>query len=196
MNGAQQIPIGELADVKLVAGPSMFRDENGMLSGYVYVDVARPRYRVVRDGSPAGGGPRPDPAGGVHHCLERPVMRLWRGSGSGWRWCWPLTLFLVMMAAVPEHALGGEDRHHRSGRPVLGGRRHLAALFSRVQHEHRGLGRADRVDGGGCGNRRVHAALSGYRVPQRRTRGPPAQRGRVAGGHPGRRGSNASVRNS
>ena len=43
---------------KLVAGPSMFRDENGMLSGYVYVDVAGPRHRhlcrreakqVVRD---------------------------------------------------------------------------------------------------------------------------------------------------
>ena len=40
MNGQQQIPINQLADVKLVAGPSMYRDENGMLSGYVYVDVA------------------------------------------------------------------------------------------------------------------------------------------------------------
>jgi Cu(I)/Ag(I) efflux system membrane protein CusA/SilA len=35
-----QVPIGELADIKLVNGPSMIRDENGMLAGYVFVDIA------------------------------------------------------------------------------------------------------------------------------------------------------------
>ena len=35
-----QIPISELADIRLTEGPSMIRDENGLLSGYVYVDVA------------------------------------------------------------------------------------------------------------------------------------------------------------
>ncbi len=35
-----QIPIGELADLRMVEGPGMIRDENGLLSGYVYVDVA------------------------------------------------------------------------------------------------------------------------------------------------------------
>ena len=39
MNGAQ-IPITQIADIKLVDGPSMIRDENGRLSGYVYVDVS------------------------------------------------------------------------------------------------------------------------------------------------------------
>jgi Cu(I)/Ag(I) efflux system membrane protein CusA/SilA len=34
------IPLAELADIQLVAGPAMIRDENGMLSGYVYVDIA------------------------------------------------------------------------------------------------------------------------------------------------------------
>jgi Cu(I)/Ag(I) efflux system membrane protein CusA/SilA len=38
MSGAQ-IPLSELADIRLVEGPSMIRDENGRLSGYVYVDV-------------------------------------------------------------------------------------------------------------------------------------------------------------
>jgi len=38
MNGAQ-IPISQLADIKLLSGPGMIRDENGRLSGYVYVDV-------------------------------------------------------------------------------------------------------------------------------------------------------------
>ena len=40
MDGRMQIPIGQLATVKLVSGPAMLRDENGMLNGYVYVDVA------------------------------------------------------------------------------------------------------------------------------------------------------------
>ena len=35
-----QIPISQLADIRLLEGPSMIRDENGLLSGYVYVDVA------------------------------------------------------------------------------------------------------------------------------------------------------------
>lgn len=39
MSGAQ-VPLAELADIELVTGPAMIRDENGMLSGYVYVDLA------------------------------------------------------------------------------------------------------------------------------------------------------------
>ncbi|MDP2939151.1 MAG: efflux RND transporter permease subunit, partial [Candidatus Omnitrophota bacterium] len=35
-----QIPLEQIADIKLVMGPAMIRNENGMLSGYVYVDVA------------------------------------------------------------------------------------------------------------------------------------------------------------
>jgi copper/silver efflux system protein len=37
-SGQGQIPMSEIADVKLVQGPSMIRDENGLLAGYVYVD--------------------------------------------------------------------------------------------------------------------------------------------------------------
>jgi len=39
MSGAQ-IPLAELADINLTLGPSMIRDENGMLAGYVYVDLS------------------------------------------------------------------------------------------------------------------------------------------------------------
>ena len=35
-----QIPLGQIADIVLRTGPSMIRNENGMLAGYVYVDVA------------------------------------------------------------------------------------------------------------------------------------------------------------
>ena len=37
-NGTQ-IPIAQIADIQLKTGPSMIRDENGRLSGYVYVDL-------------------------------------------------------------------------------------------------------------------------------------------------------------
>jgi copper/silver efflux system protein len=38
--GGAQIPIVQIADIKRVNGPSMIRDENGMLAGYVFVDLA------------------------------------------------------------------------------------------------------------------------------------------------------------
>jgi Cu(I)/Ag(I) efflux system membrane protein CusA/SilA len=38
-NGTQ-IPIGQVAELEMVQGPSMIRNENGLLSSYVYVDVA------------------------------------------------------------------------------------------------------------------------------------------------------------
>jgi len=40
LDGRMQIPLAEIATLKLTSGPSMLRNENGMLNGYVYVDVA------------------------------------------------------------------------------------------------------------------------------------------------------------
>ncbi|MBL8914531.1 MAG: efflux RND transporter permease subunit [Archangium sp.] len=37
-DGRGQIPFEAIAEVKLTTGPSMIRDENGLLAGYVYVD--------------------------------------------------------------------------------------------------------------------------------------------------------------
>jgi Cu(I)/Ag(I) efflux system membrane protein CusA/SilA len=39
-DGQRQIPLGELARVKVATGPAMIRDEDGLLTGYVFVDVA------------------------------------------------------------------------------------------------------------------------------------------------------------
>lgn len=38
--GQRQAPIGELATIQITNGPSMIRDENGLLTGYIYVDLA------------------------------------------------------------------------------------------------------------------------------------------------------------
>jgi len=39
-DGQRVAPIGELATIEVSNGPSMIRDENGLLTGYVYVDLA------------------------------------------------------------------------------------------------------------------------------------------------------------
>ncbi|HZX97267.1 MAG TPA: CusA/CzcA family heavy metal efflux RND transporter [Myxococcales bacterium] len=38
--GQRQVPLAELATVKAATGPSMIRNEDGLLTGYVYVDLA------------------------------------------------------------------------------------------------------------------------------------------------------------
>jgi len=38
-SGGAQIPLAQLAEIKVETGPGMIRDENGRLTGYVYVDV-------------------------------------------------------------------------------------------------------------------------------------------------------------
>jgi Cu(I)/Ag(I) efflux system membrane protein CusA/SilA len=57
------VPLGEVADVRIVSGPPMVRDEGGLLVGYIYVDVDPARdvggwvaeaKERVRDGIAAG----------------------------------------------------------------------------------------------------------------------------------------------
>jgi Cu(I)/Ag(I) efflux system membrane protein CusA/SilA len=39
-DGKRQIPLGQLASIKAVSGPAMIRNEDGLLTGYVYIDIA------------------------------------------------------------------------------------------------------------------------------------------------------------
>ncbi|MEO8259698.1 MAG: hypothetical protein ABI868_20295, partial [Acidobacteriota bacterium] len=79
MDGKMQIPVGQLADVRLVSGPAMLRNENGVLTGHVYVDVAgRDIGRLCHRGQARGRRAR-HPAHRILARLERPV----RGDGTG-----------------------------------------------------------------------------------------------------------------
>jgi len=40
VGGQRQVPLSELADIRKRTGPSMIRNEDGLLTGYVYVDIA------------------------------------------------------------------------------------------------------------------------------------------------------------
>ena len=45
-SGQGQIPMGAIAEVKLAQGPSMIRDENGLLAAYVFVDFDTSKFDV------------------------------------------------------------------------------------------------------------------------------------------------------
>jgi Cu(I)/Ag(I) efflux system membrane protein CusA/SilA len=96
MDGRMHIPIGQLADVTLASGPAMLRNENGMLNGYVYVDVAdRDIGSYVAEAKQAVAAGVSIPAGyslawsGQYESMERVRERL--------KVVLPLTLFLVVM---------------------------------------------------------------------------------------------------
>ncbi len=40
LEGRRQIALNQLADIEVVSEPAMIRDEDGLLTGYVYVDIA------------------------------------------------------------------------------------------------------------------------------------------------------------
>ncbi len=96
MGGQAQIPVSQLAEIKVVSGPAMLRDENGMLNGYVYVDVAgRDVGGYVADAKRAVLEKVKLPAGyslmwsGQYEAMQRVRERL--------TVILPLTLFLIVM---------------------------------------------------------------------------------------------------
>ena len=95
-DGQAQIPLGHLAQVKAHAGPSMIRDENGLLTGYVYVDVAGGDLQgYLARGDQALRTNVPLPAGyallwsGQYEAMQRVAHRL--------QAIVPLTLFLIFL---------------------------------------------------------------------------------------------------
>ena len=95
MTGAQ-IPMAQIADIKLLSGPGMIRDENGRLSGYVYVDISgRDVGSYVADAKQAVLEKVQLPVGytlvwsGQYEYMERVAKRLWLVI--------PVTLFLIFL---------------------------------------------------------------------------------------------------
>ncbi len=91
-----QIPLGEIADIHMRTGPGMIRDENGRLSGYVYVDVSgRDIGSYVRDAKEAVTNKVKVPAGyelvwsGQFEFMQRVAERL--------KLVVPITLFIVFL---------------------------------------------------------------------------------------------------
>ena len=95
MNGAQ-IPLTQLADIRLRSGPPMIKNEEGFLAGFLYVDVTgRDMGRYVEDAKRMVAEKVKLPAGyqvvwsGQYEYLARVVERLWVVV--------PITLFIVFL---------------------------------------------------------------------------------------------------
>jgi Cu(I)/Ag(I) efflux system membrane protein CusA/SilA len=94
--GERQIPLAQLATVKIASGPSMIRNEDGLLTGYVYVDVAgQDPAGYVAEADRALRASIKLPPGyayfwsGQFEAMQRVRQRLWVVV--------PLTLFLVFI---------------------------------------------------------------------------------------------------
>ena len=81
--GTKQIPIGQLGTVRVNTGPSMLRNENGLLTGYVFVDVTgRDLSSYITDAQRVLGEKLSLPAGysvswsGQYEAMQRVRQRL------------------------------------------------------------------------------------------------------------------------
>jgi Cu(I)/Ag(I) efflux system membrane protein CusA/SilA len=91
-----QVPISQLASIRLRTGPSMIKNEEGFMAGFVYVDVAgRDMGRFVEEAKRVVAQNVQLPAGyqlawsGQYEYLQRVVERLWVVV--------PITLFIVFL---------------------------------------------------------------------------------------------------
>ena len=142
-----RFPFPQLAEVSVASGPAMIRNEDGLLTGYVYVDIAGPRpgglHRGGRPAPPGKGGTRRRVTPSPGAASTRPC----NGSGARLEVVVPLTLLLILGLLYLNTRSLAKTAHHPAGGPVLGHRRRLVPLSPRLQHEHRGLGRPDRPSG-------------------------------------------------
>jgi Cu(I)/Ag(I) efflux system membrane protein CusA/SilA len=94
--GQRQLPVSDLAEISTATGPAMIRDENGLLTGYVYVDIAgRTPDSYIRDANQLLRDDLKLPPGysiawsGQYEAIERTKERL--------KLVVPITLVLICM---------------------------------------------------------------------------------------------------
>ena len=188
--GEKQILLSQLASVRMTSGPSMIRNEDGLLTGYVYVDISDR-----------------DPGGYIREAGELLREKVKLPTGYALSWTGEYESMQRVKRAIdrdrpphppadprpplPEHPVIHKDLHHPVSRPFLRHRRVLVSLPSGLPDEHRRVGGVDRAPGGGCRDRGLHAPL-----PRSRLRGCAQERAseepvRPAGSDPLRRGQAA-----
>jgi Cu(I)/Ag(I) efflux system membrane protein CusA/SilA len=162
-----QIPLGQLATVKVVDGPMGIKSEGAVPNAWVYVDIrgvdvgtyVQAAMRAVNE----AGARRHPAARRLQPFLERPVRihAACPGTADDRR---------AADAAphhahhLPEHEIRRQNGHRDAGGAVLAGRRVLGDLFVRLQFERGRVGGHHRAGRPRRRNRRGDAALSRPRV--------------------------------
>ena len=141
-----QVPMKEVADIKLTYGPSMIRDENGRLAGYVYVDIADRDIGSYVDEAKQVVKKSYQTAHRLYPRLERPVRKhAARGRAAENRIADNHPVHI--RAAVHEHEVGIQGRRGHAGRAFFRRGGGLAHVRARISYVDRRLGRHDRAHG-------------------------------------------------
>ena len=113
-----QVPLAQVADIRTVTGPSMIRNENGLLVGYVYVDITgRDVGGYVEEAKRAVAAAVKLPSGyalewsGQYENMQR-VTRAAEARGA-------LHALPDPLPALRQHEVAGEDADRRPRRALL-----------------------------------------------------------------------------
>ena len=158
-----QVPLSQVATIRIHQGPPMIKSENARPNAWVYVDlrgidvgtwVERAKKEVAENGRSAGG---------LHHLLVGAVRVHAAGQGAA----------VVHRADHPspglsdsllQHEIADQDRHRPARGAVLCGRRDLAPVLPRLQLVDRSVGGSDRPRRSRRRDRGGDAALPRYRL--------------------------------
>ena len=158
-----QVPLAQLATLRVLSGPAMIRDENGMLSGYVYVDMAgrdiggyvEDLKRVVREKVALPPG-YTIAWSGQYEFMQRVQERL--------KIFVPLTIASIFVLFYFTFRSVAETLMVMLGVPFASSGGHLVPGVAGLQHEHCGVGRLHCPGGDCCRDQRCHARLPGRRL--------------------------------
>ena len=181
-----QVPLAQLARLRTVAGPAMIRNENGMMAGYVFVDMTDSDVGGYVERARAAVASRLSRAERLLDRMERPVREHAAGAGAAED---RRAHHAVpdLLPALHEHEVRVQGRCGHARGTVLGRRGCVADVSPRLQRVDRGMGRHDRPDGPGCGDGRLHAAVSGSLLRGGEAAEPTSVAGRTEGrDHPWR----------
>ena len=152
-----QVPLGELADIKIVKGPTAIKSEEGLLTSYVYIDFSG------RD------------VGGYVDEAKKKISSLKIPEGYRLQWSGEYEYLVQTHERLKTGYTVHPVRHHHphlfqykvlyengdslACRAIFTRRIFLAAVSARLQHEHRSMGRHNSTGRPRCRNRRRNAPL-------------------------------------
>jgi Cu(I)/Ag(I) efflux system membrane protein CusA/SilA len=142
--GGAMVPLGQIASVRVTMGPPSINTENAQPVAYVYVDLqGRDLGRYVAEAVAEGGSAGHD-AARLPHRVERPIRvpAARRSQAEGGRTGDPGR---DHVASVPQFRTSHRDVHRDAVGALRAGRRRLADVVARLQHERRRGGRLHRA---------------------------------------------------